>query len=105
MALSAHLHELAEKHRDDCPAGPGGGSDRELAAERALGLTGDLLEELPLEREQPLGAAIETVSGLGGLHPPPGAVEQLLADALLERANLLAHRRLRPDDGDPRTRW
>ena len=84
------------------PPGPVDAPDRELPAQRPLGLAGDLLEQLPLEREQPLCAAVEPGPRLGRLHAAPGAVEQLLADALLERADLLAHRRLR--DAEPLSR-
>ena len=45
--------------------------------------------------EQPLRAAVEPKPGLGRLDPPPGAVEELRPEPLLERAHLQADRRLR----------
>src|SRR5207237_8904009 len=56
-----------------------------------------LLDELLLEREQLLRVAVEEQPRLGGLDAPPGPVEQPLAEPLLERPDLEAHRRL----GDP----
>src|SRR5207302_2427176 len=55
----------------------------------------DDFEQLLLEREQPLRALVEAEAGFGGDDAPPGAVEELLSDALLERPHLLADRRLR----------
>ena len=75
---------------------------RELPAQRPLGFAGDLVEQLPLEREHALRAPVETVARLGRLHAPARAVEQLLPEALLERADLLADRRLR--DAEPLSR-
>ena len=51
-------------------------------------------EELVLDGEEALGAAVEREPGLGRLDAPPGAVDELLPDALLERPNLKADRRL-----------
>ena len=89
------LGELAEQNRDDGSARPGRGADRELPLQRPFGSAGDLVEELPLEREQPLRAPIEAVPCLGRLDPPPGAIEELLPDTLFERTNLLTDGRLR----------
>src|SRR5207244_2822309 len=77
------------------PARPGRAADLEPAGELALRVVGELLEHLLLEREQPLRAAIEPHPGLGRLDAPPGTVEQLLPEPLLERSNLQAHRWLR----------
>jgi len=87
--------ELGEHDRQDAPAGPGRAADLEPSGQLALGLVPELVQDLLLEREQPLRAAIEPHAGLGRLDAPPGAVEQLLPEPLLERANLQAHRRLR----------
>ena len=59
----------------------------------------DHLEELLLEREQPLRALVEAEAGLGGHDAAARAVEKLSADPLLERADLLADRWLR--DAEP----
>ena len=60
----------------------------ELAGELALALAGDLVEDLPLEREQPLGAAVEPQPCLGRLDAAAGAVEELRPESLLERPHL-----------------
>ena len=87
--------ELAQQAGQDAPAGPRGGSDLESALQLALGLLSELREQLLLEREKPLRASIEAEAGLGRLDAPTGAVEQLLAEALLERPDLQADRGLR----------
>jgi hypothetical protein len=87
--------ELAEQNREDAPAGPGGGTDLEPAVELTLGLLAELGKQLLLEPEQPLRTAIEAESGLGRLDSTAGAIEKLLADALLERPDLQADRGLR----------
>ena len=56
--------------------GAGRGADLQLARELALALAGDLVEQLLLEREDPLRAAVEAQAGLGRLHAAPRAVEQ-----------------------------
>ena len=56
---------------------------------------GDLADDLLLEREQPLGAAVEPDPGLGRLDAPAGAVEQLRPEPLLERPHLQLDRGLR----------
>ena len=48
----------------------------------------DVVEHLLLEREQTLRAPVEPRAGLGRLDPPAGAVEELRAETLLERAHL-----------------
>ena len=93
--LRVELLELGEHDRQDAPARPGRAADLEPPGELAFGVVAELLKDLLLEREQPLRAAIEPHPGLGRLDAPPGAVEQLLPEPLLERANLQAHRRLR----------
>ena len=83
--------ELAEQQREHDRRRPGGGADLERAAERRIGL-GELVEQLLLEREHPLRAAVEAQPGLGRLDPAAGPVEQLRPEPLLERAHLLARR-------------
>ena len=80
--------ELAEQQRHDDGGRAGGGADLQLAGELALALARDLVEDLPLEREQALGAAVEPQPGLGRLDAAAGAVEQLRAEPLLERPHL-----------------
>ena len=87
--------ELAQEHGHDDRRRPGRGADRELARERALAVGGDLVEELLLELQQPLGATEQAQPGLGRLDPTTGAVEQLRAEPLLERPHLQRDRRLR----------
>ena len=82
-------------------AGPVEAPSSSVPRSGAVGL-GELLEQLLLEREHPLRAAVEAQPGLGRLDPPPGAVEQLRPEPLLERAHLLADRRL--GDAEPRRR-
>ena len=98
--LRVPLLELAEEERQHGLAGTRRGAELQSAAQLADRARRDVLEELLLEREQALRAAIEARARLGGLHPPPGAVEQLRPQTLLERADLQAHGRL----GDPEVR-
>ena len=100
--LRVVLLELAEEERDHVRAGPRGRADLEATAQRALVLGGDLFEQLLLEREQPLRPVVEAQARLRGDDPPARAVEELLADPLLERPHLLADRRLR--DPEPHRR-
>ena len=79
----------------DGGAGPRRCADRQLAAELAVGLAGHFLDELLLEGQEPLRAAIEANAGFGGLDAPPRPVEELLSESLLERADLQTDRRLR----------
>ena len=69
--------------------------DLEPALELALGFVAEVREQLLLERKQPLRSAVEPEPGLGRLDPAAGAVEEPLADALLERPNLKADGGLR----------
>ena len=80
--------ELAEQQRHDDRRGACRRAELQLAGELALALAGDLVEDLSLEREQPLGAAIEPHAGLGRLDAAAGAVEQLRPEPLLERPHL-----------------
>ena len=48
-----------------------------------------------LKALQPLRAPVEPASRLGGLDAPAGAIEELQAEPLLERADLEADRGLR----------
>jgi hypothetical protein len=66
-----------------------------MASGQAPVVRTDLVEELFLEREHALGAPVQTPAGLGRLDPPPRPVEQRLAQALLQGADLKAHCRLR----------
>ena len=85
--------ELAEQERKDGGAGAGRAADLEPTAE-LVALAGDLLQQLLLERQHPLSASVQPLAGLGRLDPPPGAVEEPLAEPLLERTDLETHRRL-----------
>ena len=91
--------ELAEELREHDPAGPGRGADLEPALELRRRLLGHLGDDLLLEREQPLRAAVEPHARLGRLDAPAGAVEELRPEPLLERPDLEAHRRL--GDAEP----
>ena len=83
-----HALELAEQERHDDRGRARGGSELELAAELALTLAGELVEQLLLEREQALCAAVEAQAGLGRLDATARAVEELRAEPLLERPHL-----------------
>src|ERR687895_97240 len=87
--------ELAEEQRYDAASGAGRGADPDRAGELAVGLGDDLVDELLLESEQPLCAPVQAPPGLRWLNATPGAVEELPAETLLERADLLADSRLR----------
>src|SRR6185437_8941347 len=88
--------ELPEQDWHDRSARPRRGAERQLAAQHSDGVRArDLLEQLVLQSEHPLRQAVEALAGLGRLHAPPRAVEQLCSQPLLERANLEADRRLR----------
>ena len=87
--------ELAEEQRHDDRRRPGRRADQQLAGELALALAGELVEQLLLEREDALRAAIEAQAGLGRLDAAARAVEQLRAEPLLERAHLQRHGGLR----------
>ena len=91
--------ELAEQERHDDRGGAGGGAELQLAGELALALARELVQQLLLEGEQPLRAAIEPQAGLGRLDAASGAVEELRAEPLLERAHLQRDGRL--GDSEP----
>ena len=91
--------ELAEEQRHDDRRRPGRRADLQLARELALALAGELVEQLLLEREDPLRAAVEAQAGLGRLDAAARAVEQLRAEPLLERPHLQRHGGLR--DAEP----
>src|SRR5439155_19509657 len=93
--LRVPLREFAEELRDDDPAGPRRGADLEGARQLLAALEPDLGDDLLLEREQALRAAVEPHPGLRRLDPPAGTVEQLRPEALLEGAHLQAHGGLR----------
>ena len=86
--------ELAEEERDELPA-RARSRRRSRACPRSVALVGgELLEQLLLELEHPLRAPVEAPARLGRLDAAAGAVEQLLPEALLERAHLQADRGL-----------
>ena len=68
---------------------------RSVPASASPPSSADLGDELLLEREQPLRAAVEPQPGLGRLDAPARAVEELRPEPLLERPHLEADRRLR----------
>src|SRR5881394_1663899 len=84
------LLELPEDDRQDASTGTGGSAHLEPALELALGFLAEVRKQLLLERDEPLRSAVEPETGLGRLDPAAGA-----AEALLERPDLQAHRRLR----------
>jgi hypothetical protein len=94
MDLGMELLKLAQQARQDAPAGAGRSADLEPARQLALGLLAELREQLLLERDEALRTAVEPEARFGRLDPPSGAIEELLADALLERADLQADSRL-----------
>ena len=81
------------------PPGPVEAPIESSPRERALALGGDLVEQLLLELQHALRAAEQPHPGLGRLDAAAGAVEQLRAEALLERPHLERHGRLR--DAEP----
>ncbi len=87
--------ELPEHDRDRDRSRPGRRAEDEVARELALARRGDLGDELILEREHPLRAAVEPPARLGRLDAAPGAVEELRPEPLLERAHLQRDGRLR----------
>ena len=89
--------ELAEQERDDRAARSRRGAELERAGDRPFVIGVELFEQMLLGGEHPLSRCVEASPGLGRLDPTTGAVEQLPPEALLERANLQADRRL----GDP----
>jgi hypothetical protein len=91
--------ELAEQDRDDRAARAGRGADCERAAELAAFALLELLDQLLLELQHPLRAAVEREPGLGRLDAAAGAVEQSAVEPFLERADLEADGRLR--DAEP----
>ena len=96
--------ELAEQQRQDDRRRAGRGSEVERSRELALADRRDVLEQLILEREHPLRAPVEPPAGLGRLDPAARAVEQLLAEPLLERPDLEADGRLRDPEALRRLR-
>jgi hypothetical protein len=94
----AHLRmlllELAEQQRDDRSAGARRRAEVERAGDRAQVVRIEILEQMLLGGQQPLRRRIEPAAGLRGFDTPPGAVEKLPAEPLLERADLEADGRL-----------
>ena len=97
--LGVRLGELTEEHGDDRASRSRRCAQSELTVQRPFGLPGDVLEQLPLLRQQPLRSTVEASPGLSRLDPAARAVEELLPEAVLERADLEAHRRL--GDSEP----
>ncbi len=96
--------ELAEQQREDDRGRAGRGSEVERPRELAFADRRDVLEQLILEREHPLRAAIEPPAGLGRLDAAPRAVEQLPAEPLLEGPDLEADGGLRDPEALRRLR-
>ena len=89
------LGELAQDLREDDATRAGRRADLERAVERAGRLVRELADDLRLECEQPLRGAVELEPALGRLDAAARAVQQLGAEALLERAHLERDRGLR----------
>ena len=97
LARPVVSESIAERYSRLAREGAGGRAELQRPGQHALVAGGDLLDDLLLEREQPLRAAVEPQPGLGRLDAPPGAVEQLGPEPLLERPHLQADGGL----GDP----
>ena len=80
--------ELGEHHRNGDGGRPGRRAEHEIAREVALAGGRHLGDELILERQHALRAAIQTPARLGRLDAATRAVEKLRSEALLERAHL-----------------
>ena len=91
--------ELAEHHGDRDRRRTRRGAEDEVPLDRSVAGGRDLRDELVLEREHALRAAVQAPPGLGGLDPPAGAIEELRPEPFLERANLQRDRGLR--DSEP----
>jgi hypothetical protein len=89
--------ELAEQEGDNRAARAGRSAKLERAGDRAFVIGVELLEQVLLGGEDTLSRCVEASPGLGRLDPATGTVEELPPEALLERADLQADRRL----GDP----
>src|SRR5579862_7645304 len=87
--------ELAEKLREHDAPGAGRGADLERAGQLVGRVAADLGDELVLEREQALSAAVEPQAGLSRLDAPARAVQELRPEPFLERAHLQADGGLR----------
>src|SRR5688572_10020830 len=98
------LLKVAEQKRHDIVAGACRGADLDRSAQLALRAGRHFLEQLLFEQQQALCAAIEQQAGFGGLDAAARAIEQPLAEPLLERGDLQADRRLREPEvlGGPR---
>jgi len=89
--LSLELRER-DRNRDRCRAGRG--TEHEIASERSLARCGNVGDELVLEGEHALRAAIEAPAGLRWLDPAARAVQELRPEPLLESAHLQRDRGL-----------
>ena len=95
--LGVLLLELAEQEWDDRSPRAGRSTELERAGDRAFVVRVEVLEQMLLGGEHALRGRVETPAGLGRLDAAARPVEQLPAEALLERANLEADGGL----GDP----
>ena len=82
------------RHGHDAASGTGGRAELECPINNAFVAGRQLLEQLLLQLQEPLGGRVQTQAGLGRLDAPPGTVEQLPSEPLLERADLQADGRL-----------
>src|SRR5262249_21584292 len=89
------LAELEEELGEHHAAGPGGGADLECSVDLARGILRQVGEEVVLELQHSLRAAVEAEPGFRRLDAPARPVEELSSEPLLERPYLEAHRRLR----------
>ena len=97
--VGVQLLELAEHERDRDRRRARRRTEHEVARELALTGCGYLGDQLILEREHALRAAVEPPTGLGRLDAAARAVEQLRPEPLLERPNLQRDGRL--GDAEP----
>src|SRR5215216_3317843 len=86
--------ELAQQQRDEASAWAGRCADRQRAVQLARLLLRKLLLQLLFDLQHPLRALVQDETRFGRLDAPAGAVEQAPSEALLERADLQADRRL-----------
>jgi lipopolysaccharide/colanic/teichoic acid biosynthesis glycosyltransferase len=85
--------ELAEQDRNDCATRAGRGAELERSGQTSL-VAGHVAQELLLEREQALGRGVQARPCFGRFDPATRTVEELRPDALFERPDLEANRRL-----------
>jgi hypothetical protein len=88
------LAEAAEEAGQDVLAGNGAAADQQLATHPPLDAV-EGLARLPREGEHPRGVGQEQPARSGGARRAAETVEQTNAQLVLERADVLRHRRLR----------